>query len=101
MGLEWHLVYDNANQPTGKKIAEGNIDISKIPEEDSKPMFISKIKFRKKPIFGQKAWIKLFRTGQDSDNTVAWYHSGTQDSTSGFRDIEAEDSKPIDWANLI
>jgi hypothetical protein len=96
MGLEWHLVYDNNNQPTGKKIAEGNIDIKKIPEEDPKPMFISKIKFRKKPIWGQKAWIKLFRTGQDADNTVAWYHSGTQDSTSGFRDIEAEDSKPID-----
>ena len=96
MGLEWHLVYDNANQPTGKKIAEGTIDIDKIPEEDPKPMFISKIKFRKKPIFGTKAWIKVFRTGQDSDNTVAWYHSGTQDSTSGFRDVAAEDSKPID-----
>lgn len=88
--VHFHIVQDNAGQPTGKKIAEGNIDIDSIPE-DPTPIYISKLRFSKKPQVGAKAWLILYRVkGDDNDNTVHWYHDDGSTGTSSQRDIVAD-----------
>jgi hypothetical protein len=91
--LHFHIVEDNANAPTGKKIAEGTIDIDNIPEEPT-PVFISKLRFNKTPKIGTLAWIILYRVeGEDDDNSIAWYHDDGETSTSAVRDVEAEEGE--------
>jgi hypothetical protein len=91
--LHFHIVEDNSNAPTGKKIAEGTIDIDRIPEEPS-PVFITKLKFQKKPKVGTNAWIILYRVeGEDDDNSVAWYHDDGSTGTSAVRELEPEEDE--------
>jgi hypothetical protein len=111
--LHFHIVEDNANAPTGKKIAEGTIDIDDLPEEPT-PVFITKLRFNKKPKIGTLAWIILYRVeGEDDDNSVAWYHDDGETATSATRQLEAEEGedeitlkKPnhksnADWVTLV
>lgn len=88
--LHFHIVEDNGNAPTGKKIAEGNIDLDNVSDEPE-PVFISKLKFKKKPKIGTNAWIILYRVeSNDSEDTVFWYNDDGITATSAIRDLSGE-----------
>lgn len=73
--LHGHIIEDVNNAPIGQTVAVWDIPLSKIPQDNPTPMFLTNIALTgNKTINSEKKyWITAYNRGNSLDDTINWY----------------------------
>jgi hypothetical protein len=91
-----HIVEDINNSPTGLKIAEFNIPLADIPEDNPTTMFLSTLWLVRNPNPSSKHWITLYWRGTNEENTIKWYTTPSP-TLQGFNASRVQNISGVPW----